>query len=91
MLALPISTRVSRMLPPTVAALILLCAVPAASQSRLVKGQTIYVPAYSHVYHGDRQQPFQLAVTLSVRNTDLAHGAEAVLPIHDRVAVRPTF
>jgi hypothetical protein len=36
-------------------------------------GQTIYVPAYSHIYGGDRERPFLLAVTLSVRNTDPYH------------------
>ena len=34
------------------------------------KGQTLYVPAYSHVFHGDRNQPFHLTATLSVRNAD---------------------
>ncbi len=34
------------------------------------KGQMVYVPAYSHIYMGDREQPFLLAVTLSIRNTD---------------------
>jgi hypothetical protein len=33
-------------------------------------GQNLYVPAYSHVFHGDRNQPFNLTVTLSVRNLD---------------------
>ena len=37
------------------------------------KGQTLYVPAYSHVVHGDRNQPFQLTATLSVRNVDPSH------------------
>lgn len=36
----------------------------------LSKGQMVYVPAYSHIYIGDREQPFLLAVTLSIRNTD---------------------
>ena len=36
------------------------------------KGQTLYVPAYSHIYSGDREKPFLLAVTLSIRNTDPA-------------------
>ncbi len=36
-------------------------------------GQTIYVPAYSHIYGGDRERPFLLTVTLSVRNTDPNH------------------
>ena len=33
-------------------------------------GQTIYVPIYSHVYSGNNADPIQLAVTLSIRNTD---------------------
>jgi hypothetical protein len=43
---------------------------PAASKVILLKGQTVYVPAYSHIYHGDREHPFYLTVTLSIRNTD---------------------
>lgn len=38
---------------------------------RLLRGQTLYVPLYSHVFAGDRESPFYLAATLSVRNTDL--------------------
>ncbi|MGQ9655906.1 MAG: DUF3124 domain-containing protein, partial [Thermodesulfobacteriota bacterium] len=38
---------------------------------RLLRGQTLYVPVYSHVFAGDRESPFYLAATLSVRNTDL--------------------
>ncbi len=38
-----------------------------------VAGQTIYVPAYSHVYSSDEGKPFHLATTLSVRNADPAH------------------
>ncbi|MCU0599305.1 MAG: DUF3124 domain-containing protein [Desulfobacterales bacterium] len=37
----------------------------------LSKGQTVYVPAYSHIYSGDTEYKFMLAVTLSIRNTDL--------------------
>ncbi len=36
-------------------------------------GQTIYVPAYSHIYGGDHERPVLLTVTLSVRNTDPQH------------------
>ncbi|MCC6143645.1 MAG: DUF3124 domain-containing protein [Candidatus Hydrogenedentes bacterium] len=32
-------------------------------------GQTVYVPAYSHVYHQEGD-PYLLTITLSVRNTD---------------------
>lgn len=45
----------------------------AASEPVRSKGQTLYVPAYSHVIHGDRNQPFQLTATLSVRNADPSH------------------
>lgn len=41
---------------------------PQPGQSR---GQTVYVPAYSHIYHGDRNQWFNLTVTLSIRNIDM--------------------
>jgi hypothetical protein len=36
----------------------------------LSKGQTIYLPLYSHVYFGDRQREFNLTATAYVRNTD---------------------
>lgn len=39
----------------------------------LSDGQTIYVPAYSHIYSGDRERPFLLTVTLSIRNIDPKH------------------
>jgi len=35
-----------------------------------LRGATVYVPVYSHIYHGDRLRPFNLAVTVSLRNTD---------------------
>ncbi len=35
-----------------------------------LKGQSIYVPIYSHIYHGNNERPFDLAATLSIRNTD---------------------
>ena len=34
----------------------------------LSKGQTIYLPAYSHIYSGNREMPFLLAITVSIRN-----------------------
>jgi hypothetical protein len=36
----------------------------------LSRGQKVYAPVYSHIYIGDRERPFLLAVTLSIRNTD---------------------
>ncbi|MBC2712993.1 MAG: DUF3124 domain-containing protein [Desulfosarcina sp.] len=46
---------------------------PAGADMRLFKGQTVYVPLYSHIYSGDRELPFYLAATLSIRNTDMKH------------------
>ena len=57
---------------------LLVFATQAASEVRLLKGQTVYVPAYSHIYHGDRVQPLYLAVTLSIRNTDPVHAITIV-------------
>jgi hypothetical protein len=36
----------------------------------LTKGQTVYIPAYSHIYHGNKETPLLLSVTLSIRNVD---------------------
>lgn len=41
--------------------------------TELSEGQLIYVPAYSHIYSGDRERPFLLTVTLSIRNIDPNH------------------
>ena len=56
--------------------LVLLLGVPSAmtlraeGQAGLSAGQAIYVPAYSHIYSGNREMPFFLTVTLSIRNID---------------------
>ena len=39
----------------------------------LSKGQTLYVPVYTHIYSGLKGRPFDLAATLSIRNTDPGH------------------
>lgn len=36
----------------------------------LSTGQKVYVPAYSHIYHGNREARLLLSVTLSLRNVD---------------------
>jgi len=56
-------------------ALLFLCGFPPLSTGAeespgLSGGQTIYVPAYSHIYSGDNEKPFLLTVTLSIRNID---------------------
>ncbi len=48
-------------------------AATAGHQAALSTGQTIYVPAYSHIYSGNREMPFLLTVTLSIRNIDPNH------------------
>ncbi|MHC5744203.1 MAG: DUF3124 domain-containing protein [Nostoc sp.] len=40
---------------------------------KIARGETFYVPVYSHIYHHNRQEIFELAVTLSIRNTDLTN------------------
>ena len=55
--------------------IVLISAMPlhADGKNGLSRGQTIYVPAYSHIYSGNRESPFLLTVTLSIRNIDLNH------------------
>ena len=42
-----------------------------ADDIQLSTGQTVYVPIYSHIYSGIKARPFDLAATLSIRNTNL--------------------
>jgi hypothetical protein len=51
----------------------------ADKKNELSKGQHIYVPAYSHIYIGDRERPFLLTVTLSIRNIDPKHQIKIIL------------
>lgn len=44
-----------------------------ADKNDLSNGQTLYIPAYSHIYFGNREKPFMLTITLSVRNIDPIH------------------
>jgi hypothetical protein len=37
----------------------------------LSKGQSVYVPVYSHIYHGNQERQFSLTATLSIRNTNV--------------------
>lgn len=57
-------------------AIIALLACPLGSASpkgRAETVQTVYVPVYSSIYHGDREREFNLSVTVSIRNTDMKH------------------
>ena len=42
-----------------------------AEDIKLSSGQTLYIPIYSHIYSGVKGRPFDLAATLSIRNTNL--------------------
>ncbi|AFZ16247.1 DUF3124 domain-containing protein [Allocoleopsis franciscana] len=43
-------------------------------QTKVVMGQTVYVPVYSQIYHHNSQnQAMNLSATLSIRNTDLTN------------------
>jgi hypothetical protein len=62
-----------------ITAIVIVCAcvgfIPALLDAKdspaLPTSQTVYVPAYSHIYIGGRKRPFALAITLSIRNIDL--------------------
>lgn len=51
-----------------VSAFLLCSGLPALAE--MSKGQTLYVPCYSHIYHGVKTRPFDLTITLAVRNSD---------------------
>ncbi|HPJ38602.1 MAG TPA: DUF3124 domain-containing protein [Spirochaetota bacterium] len=51
--------------------ILLLSDTPLMPQPGLSRGQTVYVPAYSHIYHGDNNRWYNLTVTLSIRNIDM--------------------
>ncbi len=42
----------------------------AAPETKRQSAQTVYVPVYSHIYHGDRGRTLNLTITLNIRNTD---------------------
>ena len=50
----------------------------AGEEIRRVSGQTVYVPIYTHIYSGLKGRPFDLAATLSIRNTDTKHSITIV-------------
>jgi hypothetical protein len=53
-------------------------AAVSAEDIRLSGGQTVYVPIYSHIYSGVKGRPFDLAATLSIRNTNLQNSITLV-------------
>jgi hypothetical protein len=60
---------------------LLVLPIPAAQagpEEGLFKGQLVYVPVYSHVYHGDYERKILLTGILSIRNTDPTHAITIV-------------
>lgn len=55
------------------------CILHADGNKGLSDGQSVYVPAYSHIYTGNRETPFLLTVTLSIRNIDPVHPIQITL------------
>lgn len=57
----------------TIVSMVVLWGSCADATDHLIKssGQTVYAPVYSHIYVGSQGQEFQLAATLSIRNTNL--------------------
>lgn len=51
----------------------------ADKKNELSNGQLLYVPAYSHIYSGNKERPFLLTVTLSIRNIDPKHQIKITL------------
>ncbi|MGE4268057.1 MAG: DUF3124 domain-containing protein [Deferribacterales bacterium] len=50
---------------------LVLSAVFLSATAFAYKGASVYVPVYSHIYTGDKEKPFLLAATVSIRNTDM--------------------
>ncbi|WP_457575445.1 DUF3124 domain-containing protein [Desulfomarina sp.] len=46
------------------------CSLQASEPFPPVMRQKVYVPAYSHIYHGNKETPLLLSITLSIRNVD---------------------
>ena len=49
---------------------------PADWEAERWLGQLLYVPAYTYIYFANEQRPYLLAITLSIRNTDVQHALE---------------
>jgi hypothetical protein len=64
-----------RRLPALLAALLFASCAVAAEPAATSKGQSVYVPVYSHIWHGNldskgKPQTLLLSSMLSIRNTD---------------------
>jgi len=52
--------------------------VKASSEVPLSCGQAVYVPVYSNIFTAPKKIPFQLAATLSIRNTDMENSISVI-------------
>ena len=50
--------------------------IVASDNELLSVGQMLYVPAYSHIYIGNKERPFLLTITLSIRNINEQNNIE---------------
>ena len=69
----PLSITIFFLLVLTVIATTLNSQSVLASELKMIRGQKVYVPVYSHIIIGERERGtvnFDLAINLSIRNTD---------------------
>ncbi|MFO7893556.1 MAG: DUF3124 domain-containing protein [Longimicrobiales bacterium] len=50
-----------------------------STRAHVARGQVLYVPVYSHIFHRTEEREFDLTATLSIRNTS----PTTLLRIHD--------
>jgi hypothetical protein len=63
-------TRVGLVLGILIVGIFSTAIIYASSSVRLSEGETVYVPVYSHIYVGIKGNPFDLSISLVIRNTD---------------------
>jgi hypothetical protein len=70
--------KLSSILRAVILVALMVTSARAGSEIVLSDGQSVYVPIYSHIYSGLKGRPFNLAATLSIRNTDPKHSISLV-------------
>ncbi|MCJ2165862.1 MULTISPECIES: DUF3124 domain-containing protein [unclassified Pseudodesulfovibrio] len=67
--------RIKSLCPIVAILAVLVLSMPALAGRKLTvsKGQTVYVPVYSHIYQGKKGKPYNLSTLLSLRNVDYTH------------------
>ncbi|MBN1929469.1 MAG: DUF3124 domain-containing protein [Chlorobiaceae bacterium] len=61
---------ISKSILATLALLVVQLTTAFAEPLPFSKGQTVYVPSYSHIFVGDRLKTFDLTTSLAIRNSD---------------------